>query len=68
MQGGAMKFYTIPCAWEVYATVEVAANSLAEAIEKVEDDEFPLPSNFNYIDGSFAVDIPIAEELHNENA
>ena len=63
-----MKFYEIPCAWEVYGTVEVAADNLAEAIEKVEDDEFPLPSNFNYVDGSFEVEVQVAEELNNENA
>tara|TARA_Y100000296_G_C5095272_1_gene217010 strand:- start:143 stop:349 length:207 start_codon:yes stop_codon:yes gene_type:complete len=68
MQGGAMKFYKIPCAWEVYGCVEVAANSLAEAIEKVEDDRFPLPSQFDYVDGSFEVEIQVAEEINNENA
>ena len=61
-----MKFYEIPCAWEVYGTVEVAADSLAEAIEKVEDDEFPLPSNFNYVDGSFEVDRDVAEEMNKD--
>ena len=63
-----MKFYKIPCAWEVYGCVEVAANSLAEAIEKVEDDGFPLPSQFDYVDGSFEVEIQVAEEINNENA
>ena len=38
------KWYEIPCSWEVYGTVEVAATSLDEAIEKVEDNDFPLPS------------------------
>ena len=32
------KYYEIPCAWEVYGTVEVSADSLEEAIEKVEAD------------------------------
>ena len=63
-----MKFYEIPCAWEVYGTVEVEANSLAEAIEKVEADDFPLPSRHSYVDGSFEVEIQVAEELNNENA
>ena len=58
------KWYEIPCSWEVYGTVEVAATSLDEAIEKVEDDDFPLPSSTSYVDGSFQVDRPIAEDLN----
>ena len=60
------KYYEIPCAWEVYGTVEVSADSLEEAIEKVEADDFPLPSNFNYVDGSFEVDRDVVEEMNNE--
>ena len=58
------KWYEIPCSWEVYGTVEVAATSLDEAIEKVEDNDFPLPSSTSYVDGSFQVDRPIAEDLN----
>ena len=58
------KWYEIPCSWEVYGTVEVAATSLDEAIEKVEDNDFPLPSKCSYVDGSFQVDRPIAEDLN----
>ena len=58
------KWYEIPCSWEVYGTVEVAATSLDEAIEKVEDNDFPLPSKSSYVDGSFQVDRPIAEDLN----
>ena len=58
------KCYEIPCSWEVYGTVEVAATSLDEAIEKVEDNDFPLPSKSSYVDGSFQVDRPIAEDLN----
>lgn len=63
-----MRFYEILCAWEVMGTVEVEANSLAEAIEKVEADDFPLPSRQNYVDGSFEVEVQVTEELNNENA
>ena len=43
------KTYKIPCGWEVYGTVEVAASSLDAAIEKVEvDDYFPLPNRTIY--------------------
>ena len=60
------KYYEIPCAWEVYGTVEVVADSLSEAIEKVEADDFPLPINFDYVDGSFEVDRDVVEEMNNE--
>ena len=60
------KWYEIPCSWEVYGTVEVVADSLSEAIEKVEADDFPLPSNFDYVDGSFEVDRDVVEEMNDE--
>ena len=60
------KYYEIPCAWEVYGTVEVVADSLSEAIEKVEADAFPLPINFAYVDGSFEVDRDVVEEMNDE--
>ena len=61
-----LRWYKIPCAWEVYGYSEVAANSLDAAIEKVEDNDFPLPSRSSYVDGSFEVDREIAEEMNNE--
>jgi len=61
-----LQWYEIPCSWQVYGTVEVAANSLDAAIEKVEDEGFPLPSRSSYVDGSFEVDREIAEELNEE--
>ena len=60
-----LHWYEIPCSWQVYGTVEVAANSLDAAIEKVEDEGFPLPSRSTYIDGSFEVDRDIAEDINN---
>jgi hypothetical protein len=61
-----LQWYEIPCSWEVYGTIEVAANSLDAAIEKVKDEDFPLPSRSSYVDGSFEVDREIAEDLNNE--
>ena len=61
-----LQWYEIPCSWEVYGTVEVAANSLDAAIEKVEDEGFPLPSRSSYVGGSFEVDREIAEDINNE--
>ena len=61
-----LQWYEIPCSWEVYGTIEVAARSLDAAIKKVEDDDFPLPSRSDYVDGSFQVDRAIAEDINNE--
>ena len=60
-----LHWYEIPCSWVVYGTVEVAARNLDEAIEKVEDNDFPLPSKSSYVDGSFQVDREIAEDINN---
>ena len=61
-----LRWYKIPCSWEVYGTIEVAANSLDAAIEKVEDEGFPLPSRSSYVEGSFEVDRAIAEEINKD--
>jgi hypothetical protein len=55
------KTYRVPCSWEVYATAEVEAESWNEAISKVEDDNFPLPTDTDYIGASFKVDMEIIE-------
>jgi hypothetical protein len=47
------KTYRIPVSWSVMATIEVEAKSLAEAIE--EADNRALPTDPEYIDGSFEV-------------
>jgi len=54
--------YRIPCGWEVYAHAEVEAESWDEAIAKVQDNKFPLPTNVEYVDDSFEVDMEIIEE------
>jgi hypothetical protein len=51
--------YTIPCTWECYGEVRVEAESLQEAIEIAY--EGPLPWKHEYVDGSFEVDIEMAE-------
>ena len=56
------KTYRIPCSWQVYATAEVEAESWDEAIARVEDDDFPLPTDAEYVDASFEVDMEIIEE------
>ena len=57
------KTYQVVCSWEVYATSEVEAESLEDAIEIVEADEFPLPTDTAYVDGSFKVDVDVTELL-----
>lgn len=46
--------YKIPVSWTVMATMEVEAESLEDAIEKADD--LPLPTDTDYLEGSFQVD------------
>jgi hypothetical protein len=62
------KTYRVPCSWQVYTHAEVEAESWDEAISKVEDDSFPLPTDPDYVDASFEVDMEIIEEeMENPN-
>jgi hypothetical protein len=62
------KTYRVPCSWQVYAHAEVEAESWDEAIAKVEDDSFSLPTDPDYVDASFEVDMQIIEEeIQNPN-
>lgn len=49
------KTFKIPVEWSVYATVEIEAETLEEAIKIFDktEDEIPLPTDTDYIDGSF---------------
>ena len=60
------KEYKIPCSWQVYATAEVEAESWDDAIQKVEEDDFPLPTDPDYVDASFEVDYDIVEYAREE--
>ena len=60
------KTYKIPCSWEVHSWVDVEADSIGDAITKAESDDFPIPIEADYIEGSFEVDHDIAEE-YNDN-
>jgi DNA polymerase elongation subunit (family B) len=51
-----MKTYKIPVVWQMMGTVEVQAESLDDAVEKVLDTSVPLPEDGEYIEGSFEVD------------
>lgn len=62
-----MKTYSIPVYWSVAAKMEIEANNLEEALAIA--DEAPLPSDGDYIDGSFEIDrqvIPFWNKLTTE--
>ena len=57
-----MKTYKIPASWTVTATMEIDAESLEDAILKAEDAS--LPTDPDYLDGSFEVDHDCIEYLN----
>ena len=57
-----MKTYKIPVSWTVTATMEIDAESLEDAILKAEDAS--LPTDPDYLDGSFDVDHACIEYLN----
>lgn len=59
-----MKTYKIPCTWVMSGTIEVEADTLGEAIVKAE--HAPLPTESEYIEGSFAVDLELLHEYLGE--
>ena len=66
-----MKKFKVPVTWEVYATIEVEAETLEEAMKIAEDEngEIPLPIQTEYVDGSWRVNVDSPEELalYNQN-
>jgi hypothetical protein len=63
-----MKTFKIPVTWEVYSTIDVEAETLEEAVAIFDEEEevYPLPTDPEYIDGSFHRD-PDVEEIRNYN-
>lgn len=60
------KEFVIPVSWSVATDLTVEAESLEKAIEKVK--KMPdLPKDYEYIDGSFEVDLETAKELNQAN-
>lgn len=53
-----MKQWKIPVAWTMIGTVEVEADTLAEAIEIARDKrgKIPIPDNGEFLSGSWEVD------------
>lgn len=60
-----MKTWRIPVSWVVCAVAEVQANSLAEALCIVNDDDggVPFPEDSEYVDGSWEVPVDDMETL-----
>lgn len=52
--------FKIPVSYEMYGHVTVEADSLEDAIDKVE--EGPLPTDADYVAGSFQVDRDAIDE------
>jgi hypothetical protein len=59
------KLWKVSCTWECYGTARVEADTLEEACEIAQADEFPLPEG-DYIDASFEVDPQMSELLNEE--
>ena len=55
-----MKTYKIPCSWVMSGTIEVEADTVGEAILKAE--HAPLPTESEYIEGSFVIDLELLHE------
>ena len=51
----AKKFFKVACSWEVYATMDIEAESLDEAMDIAQFDS-PLPNEPSYIEDSFKFD------------
>lgn len=49
------KIWKIPVDWEVCSVVEIKAETLEDAVRLFDDtiDDLPLPTEADYIDGSF---------------
>lgn len=57
--------WTVPVTWEMYACIQIEADSLEAAMEIAEDREgkIPLPTNGEYVDGSWALSCTEPEEV-----
>lgn len=61
--------YLLPVVWEVYSTIRVKADNLADALRKAREniDVIPLSSESEYIDGSYRIqddDLIMAQNYH----
>jgi len=66
-----MKIWKIPVTWEVWSTIEVEAETLDEAIrifdeKENSDEDYRLPDDPEYVDGSFGRENIESCELNNQ--
>ena len=59
------KTYKVPVSWTVAATMNVEAESLDAALLEAED--LPLPTDGEYIDGSFEINHAMIEYFNENN-
>ena len=52
-----MPKFKIPVTYEMYGTVDVEADTLADAVKKANDDidELPLPDDPSYVEASYQI-------------
>ena len=62
----ATKKYEISVDWQVCAYAVVEAESVQDAINKVNEPDFPLPTDTEYIEGSFQVNQEMVEMMYPE--
>lgn len=67
-----MKTWRIPITWSVCGFVSIDADTLAEAMDIAHDDEnvLPLPSEAQYVDGSWELshtDVEEVRQCYNHN-
>ena len=60
-----MTIFKIAVTWDVYATMEVEANSLKEAKLKARDEE-PLPTEIEYVDDSIRINHEMTDYFNKE--
>lgn len=60
-----MKTWKIPVTWEVYATIEVEADTIEDAMEiaRGESGEIPCPTDHDYVDGSWRLTTEDVDEM-----
>ena len=66
-----MKTFTIPVSWEMCGFIEIYADTIEEAVEifDKDSDTYELPSESNYVDGSFErADYDLVEYYNDENS
>jgi len=51
-----MKTYKVPVVYQMYGYVYVQAESMAKAVDEVQNGDGALPDNADYVEGSFEVD------------